>query len=48
MDLFTKDGLSEEKKVKANQVLISHCEDWENLKRNPVFDTDKELETSSN
>ena len=28
MDLFTKDGLSEDKKVKANQVLISHCEDW--------------------
>ena len=42
MDLFTKDGLSEEKKVKANQVLISHCEDWEKLKRKPVFDTDKE------
>ena len=42
MDLFTKDGLSEEKKVKANQVLISHCEDWEKLKRKPIFDTDKE------
>ena len=48
MDLFTKDGLSEEKKVKANQVLISHCENWENLIREreqepkPVFDTDKE------
>ena len=42
INLFTKDGLSEEKKVKANQVLISHCEDWENLKRKPVFDTDKE------
>ena len=41
-NLFTKDGLSEEKKVKANQVLISHCEDWEKLKRKPVFDTDKE------
>lgn len=43
MDLFTKDGLSEEKKVKANQVLISHCENWEkNLIRQPVFDANKE------
>lgn len=42
MDLFTKDGLSEDKKVKANQVLISHCEDWKKLIRKPVFDTDKE------
>lgn len=42
IDLFTKDGLSEEKKVKANQVLISHCENWINLIRKPVFDTDKE------
>lgn len=41
-NLFTKDGLSEEKKVKANQVLISHCENWINLIRKPVFDTDKE------
>lgn len=41
-DLFTKDGLSEEKKVKANQVLISHCKNWVNLIRKPVFDTDKE------
>lgn len=41
-NLFTKDGLSEDKKVKANQVLISHCENWEKLKRKPVFDTDKE------
>lgn len=42
MDLFTKDGLSEDKKVKANQVLISHCGDWKKLIRKPVFDTDKE------
>lgn len=42
MDLFTKDGLSEEKKVKANKVLISHCENRKNLIRQPVFDTDKE------
>lgn len=42
MDLFTKDGLSEDKKVKANQVLISHCKDWKKLIRKPVFDTDKE------
>ena len=41
-NLFTKDGLSEDKKVKANQVLISHCENWINLIRKPVFDTDKE------
>lgn len=30
MDLFVSEGLSEDKKVKANQVLISHCEDWKN------------------
>lgn len=42
MDLFVSEGLSEDKKVKANQVLISHCENWENLIRKPVFDTDKE------
>lgn len=42
MDLFTKDGLSEEKKVKANKVLISHCENRKNLKRQPVFDANKE------
>ena len=41
-NLFTKDGLSEEMKVKANQVLISHCKDWKKLIRKPVFDTDKE------
>ena len=42
IDLFTKEGLSEDKKVKANQVLISHCENWINFIRKPVFDTDKE------
>lgn len=42
MDLFTKDGLSEEKKVKANQVLISHCKKWDDIRREPVFDTKKE------
>lgn len=42
MDLFVPEGLSEDKKVKANQVLISHCENWINLIRKPVFDTDKE------
>lgn len=42
MDLFTKDGLSEEKKVKANQVLISHCKEWDDIRRKPVFDTKKE------
>lgn len=41
-NLFTKDGLSEEKKVKANQVLISHCENWENLRQKLVFDANKE------
>lgn len=40
--LFTKDGLSEEMKVKANQVLISHCGNWEVLKRKLVFDANKE------
>ena len=40
--LFTKDGLSEEMKVKANQVLISHCGNWEVLKRKPVFDAKNE------
>lgn len=42
MDLFTKDGLSEEKKVKANQVLISHCKEWDDIRRKLVFDTKKE------
>ena len=42
MDLFTKDGLSEEKKVKANQVLISHCKEWDDIRREPVFDAKKE------
>ena len=42
MDLFTQDGLSEEKKVKANQVLISHCKEWDDIRREPVFDTKKE------
>lgn len=42
MDLFVSEGLSEDQKVKANQVLISHCENWINLIRKPVFDTDKE------
>lgn len=40
--LFTKDGLSEEMKVKANQVLISHCGNLEELHRKPVFDANKE------
>ena len=42
MDLFTQDGLSEEMKVKANQVLISHCKEWDEIRREPVFDTKKE------
>ena len=42
MDLFTKEGLSEEKKVKANQVLISHCKEWNDIRREPVFDAKKE------
>lgn len=42
MDLFTKDGLTEEKKVKANQVLISHCKEWDDIRREPVFDAKKE------
>lgn len=42
MDLFTKDGLTEEKKVKANQVLISHCKVWDDIRREPVFDAKKE------
>ena len=42
IDLFTKDGLSEEKKVKANQVLISHCKKWDDIRREPVFDTKNE------
>lgn len=41
-NLFTKDGLSEEKRVKANQVLISHCEKRKNLIRQPIFDANKE------
>lgn len=42
MDLFISEGLSEDKKVKANQVLISHCEDWKKLIRKPVFDAKNE------
>lgn len=42
MDLFVSEGLSEDKKVKANQVLISHCEDWKKLIRKPVFDAKNE------
>lgn len=42
IDLFTKDGLSEEKKVKANQVLISHCKKWDDIRREPVFDAKNE------
>lgn len=43
MDLFTKDGLTEEKKVKANQVLISHCKEWDKIRRKPVFDAKKRV-----
>ena len=42
MDLFVSEGLSEDKKVKANQVLISHCKKWDNIRREPVFDAKKE------
>lgn len=42
MDLFVSEGLSEDKKAKANQVLISHCEDWKKLIRKPVFDAKNE------
>ena len=42
MDLFVSEGLSEDKKVKANQVLISHCKEWEDIRREPVFDAKKE------
>lgn len=42
MDLFVSEGLSEDKKVKANQVLISHCKEWDNIRREPVFDAKKE------
>lgn len=42
MDLFVSEGLSEDKKVKANQVLISHCEDGKKLIRKPVFDAKNE------
>ena len=42
MDLFVSEGLSEDKKVKANQVLISHCKKWNDIRRKPVFDAKKE------
>lgn len=42
MDLFVSEGLSEDKKVKANQVLISHCKEWDKIRRKPVFDAKKE------
>lgn len=40
--LFSSEGLLENKKVKTNQVLISHCKKWENIRRIPVFDARKE------
>ena len=40
--LFSQDGLQDDKKVKTNQVLISHCEKWEDIRRIPVFDSRKE------
>lgn len=42
MDLFTSDGLSDDKMVKTNQALISHCYSWDNIIRKPVFDARKE------
>lgn len=41
-NLFTQEGLSEDKKVKANQVLISHCKKWDDIRREPVFDAKNE------
>lgn len=40
-ELFTKDGLKDDKKVRTNQVLISHCSKWEDIRRKPVFGSDK-------
>ena len=42
IDLFTSDGLSDDKMVKTNQALISHCYSWDNIIRKPVFDARKE------
>lgn len=40
--LFDSDGLKKKHKGIANRVLISHCEDWNKIRRIPVFDARKE------
>lgn len=42
MELFDREGLQEDKREKANNALISHCERLEDLRRKPVFDAGKE------
>ena len=42
LELFDDDGLKKKHKAFANRVLISHCKNWEMIRRIPVFDTRKE------
>lgn len=42
MELFTKDGLCDEHKAKANQALIAYCDSWESIRRTPVFGRKKD------
>ncbi len=40
-ELFNDDGLKNSHKAFANRALISHCKNWEMIKRIPVFDARK-------
>lgn len=42
MELFDANGLAEQWKTKANKALISHCKNWDTIRRLPVFDARKE------
>lgn len=42
MELFYANGLVERWKTKANKALISHCKNWDVIRRIPVFDARKE------
>ena len=42
LDLFNKEGLNTDKKIIANRALISHCKNWEIIRRTPVFGSKKD------
>ena len=41
-DIFTKEGLNNSQRPFVNKVLISHCSNWDLIRRIPVFDARKE------